>query len=104
MNTIAEDESITGPLGSVFHRIRVPPSLVPELAHMDWNKLGKRVMIDPVDGRISWISPDFTHESGTRAADKIVLPAGIALGEETTEGGGESLEKTGRPDKYRPGS
>ena len=43
-----------GPLGSEFWRIRVPPEAVPELAReIDWNRLGRRVVIDPVGGLIA---------------------------------------------------
>ncbi len=76
---------LTGPqkgsLGSVFWQMRAPPHAVGWLAsEADWNRLGKRVLIDPIEGLISWMSPSRAHESFARAADKVVDRAGERLG------------------------
>ena len=69
-----------GPLGSEFWRIRVPPEAIPELAReIDWNRLGRRVVIDPVGGLIAWMHPAGPHEGYADAADKVVERVGRRL-------------------------
>jgi len=64
---------VVGSLGSDFWRIRVPSSLVPELARkIDWNRMGRRVMIDAVKGVIVWMSPSSTHEGLAAASEDVV--------------------------------
>ena len=62
-----------GPMGSKFWRIEVPPDAVPSLAEkFDWNRLGRRVMIDAVGGIISWMNPSGAHADFSDAVDKTV--------------------------------
>ncbi len=64
---------IRGSLGSTFWRIRVPPNIVPQMAErMDWNRLGRRVLIDPARGLIAWMAPSSAHERFAAAADRVV--------------------------------
>ncbi len=71
------DAHFIGPMGSEFWQIKVPPEAVPLLAwKIDWNVLGRRVMIDPIAGIISWMNPSGPHVDMTDATDKIVEQAG----------------------------
>ncbi len=73
--------TLTGSLGSTFRQVRAPPDAVPEMAaEFDWNRLGRRVVIDPVAGLIAWMSPSSAHEGYARAADKVAEGAGERLG------------------------
>ena len=68
---------ITGSFGSIFRQIRVPPDVVPEMAEkIDWNLFGRRVIIDPLQGMIAWMTPSAAHESCAAAADKVAERAG----------------------------
>ena len=68
-------------MGSEFRQISVPPCIVPELAErVDWNKFGRRVMIDAVEGIIVWMNPSGLHEDFTEAADETVKAAARFLG------------------------
>ena len=69
----ASETHFIGPMGSEFWQIRVPPETIPAMAReFDWNRLGKRVMIDPITGIIAWMSPASAHEGLARDSDKIV--------------------------------
>ncbi|MDE0114718.1 MAG: hypothetical protein OXI87_06175 [Albidovulum sp.] len=58
MNEILARQRCVGPMGSEFWRIEVSPEIVPALAEKaDWNRMGRRVMIDAAKGIISWMSP-----------------------------------------------
>ncbi|MCY4300123.1 MAG: Uma2 family endonuclease [Aestuariivita sp.] len=71
---------VVGSLGSDFWRIRVPSLLVPELARkIDWNRMGRRVMIDAVKGVIVWMSPSSTHEGLAAASEDVVSFAAARL-------------------------
>ncbi len=73
MNEILERHRCVGSMGSEFWRIEVPPEIVPSLAaEFDWNRMGRRVMIDAAKGIISWMSPSSAHETLADAADKTV--------------------------------
>ncbi|MCY4459076.1 MAG: Uma2 family endonuclease [Albidovulum sp.] len=73
-----------GPMGSEFWRIEVPPEIVPALAEkLDWNRMGRRVMIDAAKGIISWMSPSSAHATFADAADETVKAAGRQLGVRT---------------------
>ena len=70
-----------GPLGSEFWRIAVPPDIVPVLAErVDWNRFGRRVMIDAAGGIIAWMNPSGPHEDYADAADRTVERAARLLG------------------------
>ncbi len=80
MPTPLDEHHIIGPLGSDFWRLRVPPELVPALAReFDWNRLGRRVMIDAREGIITWMSPSGTHEGLIESSDQTVKVAGAIL-------------------------
>ncbi len=65
-----------GPLGSEFWQIQVDPEAVPLLARkIDWNQLGRRVLIDASEGIISWMTTSPGHGSSTDASDNIVKAA-----------------------------
>ncbi|MDE2674039.1 MAG: hypothetical protein OXH65_02915 [Paracoccaceae bacterium] len=80
MTTTIDEHHVIGSLGSDFWRIKVPPELVPAMAReIDWNRFGRRVMIDAKEGIISWMTPSSLHADLSSASDKIVLLAGAAL-------------------------
>ncbi len=80
MPTTLDEHHIIGPLGSDFWRIKVPPELVPALAReFDWNRLGRRVMIDAREGIITWLSPSGTHEGLIESSGQTVKAAGAVL-------------------------
>ncbi len=52
--TQSNEQHVVGPLASDFWQIRVPPELITTMAReMDWDRLGKRVMIGVREGIIS---------------------------------------------------
>ena len=68
---------LTGSFGSTFWQIRVHPDIVPELAEkFDWNRLGGRVIIDPLQGLIAWMTPTSEHAGYAAAADRMAERAG----------------------------
>ena len=80
MTTTIDDHHVVGQLGSDFWRIKVQPELIPSMAQeFDWNRLGRRVMIDAKEGIISWMSPSSLHEDLASASDKVVPMAGVIL-------------------------
>ena len=103
MGTSLETESIIGPLGSEFYRIKVP-AIMREAINWDydWNKLGKRVMIDASAGIITWMSPGTTHEGAAAAADKIVMVAGMILNCPTVDRRGTRWKIPGGSGKNGP--
>ena len=62
----------TGSCGSVFQSVRIDPYFIPQAAQMDWNRMGRRVVLDAVRGIVSWMSPSRLHEKITHAAEKTV--------------------------------
>ena len=69
-----------GPMGSEFWRIAVPPEVVPALAErIDWNRMGRRVMIDAAGGIIAWMNPSGPHADFSDAADETVKRAARLL-------------------------
>ncbi|MDE2674037.1 MAG: Uma2 family endonuclease [Paracoccaceae bacterium] len=80
MTTTIDEHHVVGPLGSDFWRINVHPELIPSMAReFDWNRLGRRVMIDALGGIITWMNPSSTHADLARASDKVVLFVGSFL-------------------------
>lgn len=78
--TTTKDHHVIGPLGSDFWRIKVSPELIPALAReFDWNRLGRRVMIDSLAGIITWMNPSSTHADLASASEKVVMFAGSFL-------------------------
>lgn len=79
--TFAPQHSI-GSMGSEFWRIAVPPEIVPELAEkIDWNRFGRRVLVDAAEGIIHWMNPSGPHEDYADAAGKTIEAAARLLGE-----------------------
>jgi len=80
MAATTDEHHVIGPLGSDFWKLEVPPELVPALAReFDWNRMGRRVMIDAKEGIISWMSPSSLHEIFGFSSDEIVKEAGLVL-------------------------
>ena len=80
MATTTEENHIVGSLGSDFWKLKVPPELIPALAReFDWNRLGRRVMIDAREGIITWMNPSGSHVGQASASDKVVPLAGALL-------------------------
>ncbi|MCY4302446.1 MAG: Uma2 family endonuclease [Aestuariivita sp.] len=80
MTTSANPHHLVGSMGSDFWRITVPPQLIPEFAtKIDWNQIGRRVMIDAIDGIIVMMSPSSSHEVLGHSSDIIVMRAGNVL-------------------------
>jgi len=83
MPTTADEHHVIGPLGSDFWKLEVPPELAPALAReFDWNRMGRRVMIDAREGIIAWMSPSGTHEGLIESSDLTVKVAGSVLNTE----------------------
>ncbi len=81
MNETLARHRCVGSMGSEFWRIEVPPEIVPALAaEFDWNRMGRRVMIDAAMGIISWMSPSSAHATFADAADETVEAAARLLG------------------------
>ncbi len=81
MNEISARHRCVGSMGSEFWRIEFPPEIVPALAaEFDWNRMGRRVMIDAAMGIISWISPSSAHATFAVAAVKTVERVARLLG------------------------
>ena len=80
MTTAAEEHHVVGPLGSDFWRIKVPPELVPSMAReFNWNRLGRRVTINGLDGIISWMNPSSSHVGQASASEKVIPLAAAIL-------------------------
>ena len=76
MLTTTAEEHFIGPLRSDFWRLRVPPERIPEI---DWNSMGRRVMIDVGEGIVTWMNPSASHKRRVSASDKVVSLAGALL-------------------------
>ena len=61
-----------GSCGSVFGCIRMTEEDIVRASDMDWNRLGKRIVIDPVRRFISWMSPSGQHAILTGAVGDAV--------------------------------
>ena len=59
----------------------MPPEIVPALAErIDWNRMGRRVMIDAAGGIIAWMNPSGPNATFSDAADETVKRAARMLG------------------------
>ena len=100
MTTTIDEHHATGSLGSDFWQINVPPELIPVLAReFDWNRMGRRVMIDAQEGIIAWMSPSSTHEILGKATDLTVRMAGAVLNKHVREMGGTRWKGPNDPEK-----
>ena len=80
MTTSADDHHVIGSLGSDFWKLKVPPELIPSLAmKFDWNRLGRRVMINAGEEIISWMNPSSSHVEQASASEKVVPLAAAIL-------------------------
>ena len=79
------EETITGPMGSEFHRISglTPDGVLDRVREMDRRGAGRRVFADAVRGIVAWMSPSSAHESLAGAADDIIRQSGSILGWES---------------------
>ncbi len=91
-------ETATGSMGSRVHRIdNIPVDMMERLASMDWNRAGRRVMIDAAQGIICWMSPSSAHEDFAEAARDVVEIAGSLLGKQVVLKGGTRWKRPGDP-------
>ncbi len=91
-------ECATGSMGSRVHRIdNIPLDMMERLASMDWNRAGRRVMIDAARGIICWMSPSSVHEVNAKATDRLVEIAGSLLGKQVALLGGTRWKRPGDP-------
>jgi len=66
-------ERTVGSMGSEYVRFRLDPEIVPLLtAKFDWNRLARRVFIDPVSGLVDLMTPSSAHERYSRGADRFM--------------------------------
>ncbi|MCY4306711.1 MAG: hypothetical protein OXC57_00390 [Rhodobacteraceae bacterium] len=80
MTSTADDHHVIGPLGSNFWKLELPPELVSALAReFDWNRMGKRVMIDAREGITIWMTPSSLHVDPATAGDKVIPSAAAIL-------------------------
>ena len=75
-----------GSFGSEFRLISFPPGMVARAAAMDWNIMGRRVILDAVRGFVSWMSPSRTHETVSNAAGKVIDRAAGMTGTDISVG------------------
>lgn len=71
--------TLTGPLGSTIHVLRVDAATVTALAEIDWNRSFPRVCLDPVRGLITLMSPSRLHGDLAEILSHIVDTAGSAV-------------------------
>lgn len=76
-------ERVRGSMGSEYVRFRLDPEAVPLLTEkFDWNRLARRVFIDPVTGFVDLMTPSSTHERHARGTDwmmEAVARKGVAV-------------------------
>ncbi len=74
-------DRVIGSMGSEYIRFRLDPETVPLLtAQFDWNRLAKRVFIDPVTGFVDLMTPSPEHEFHARGADTVARALAGRLG------------------------
>ena len=61
-----------GSMGSEYTRFYLDPEVIPLLAKLDWDKIARRVFIDPVSGLIALMTPSPEHERYSRGADRFM--------------------------------
>ena len=69
-----------GSMGSRFEAIRMSRESLIRAADFDWNRLGRRVVLDLAEGLVSWMSPTGMHEKITYGAEKNVEIASDCCG------------------------
>ncbi len=71
-----------GPLGSDFWQLRLDPEMVEYMNYriIDWNILGRRMMVDTREGIVSWINRSGMNADIMIAVDDIVETSGDVLG------------------------
>ncbi len=66
-------ERVIGSMGSEYIRFKLDPEIVPLLTRkFDWNRLARRVFIDPVTGFVDLMTPSPEHEFHARGSDIIL--------------------------------
>ncbi len=89
--------TITGPLGSTIHVLRVDAETIERLTVIDWNRHFPRATLDPVRGLISLMSPSRLHEGVADALDKIVDQAAAMIGRASTGLGSTRYRRKSEP-------
>ena len=72
MGTVSPQGQTTCSFGSTAAWFRVPPQAVADLAKLDWNMVGKRVVVDPLIGFVSWMTPSSAHERFAHTAGDVI--------------------------------
>ena len=72
MGTVSPQGQSTCSFGSTSAWFRVPPQAVADLAKLDWNMVGKRVVVDPLIGFVSWMTPSSAHERFSHTAGDVI--------------------------------
>ena len=65
-------ERSIGSMGSEYRRFHIDPEALPLFEDFDWNRLARRVFIDPVTGLIALMTPSPQHEGYAGGADRLV--------------------------------
>ena len=91
-------ERSVGSMGSVCRTYRFLPEDIPRLAEFDWNRLARRVFIDPVSGLIALMSPSSDHESYANGIDRMVDAIGRSLDTRSINLGSTRWRRPGDPE------
>lgn len=92
-------ERSVGSMGSVCRTYRFLPEDIPRLAEFDWNRLARRVFIDPVSGLIALMSPSSDHESYANGIDRIVQDLSLVSGIRVVTLGSTRWRRPNDPEK-----
>ena len=92
-------ERTVGSMGSEFTRFRFAPEEIPVLAGLDWNKLARRVFIDPASGVIALMSPSSKHERYAWGAGLTAIAIGERLSIRAIALGATRWRRPEDPDK-----
>ncbi len=91
-------ERTIGSMGSVCRTYRFLPEDIPRLAELDWNRLARRVFIDPVSGLIALMSPSSDHERYAGGVDRMVDAMGRSLDTRSINLGSTRWRRPGDPE------
>ena len=92
-------ERTVGSMGSEFTRFRFAPEEIPVLAGLDWNRLARRVFIDPASGVIALMSPSSKHERYAWGAGLTAIAIGERLSIRAIALGATRWRRPEDPDK-----
>ncbi len=88
-----------GSMGSLFRTYRFRPEEIPILAEIDWNRLARRVFIDPITGLIALMSPSSEHENYAGGIDRLVQDVSLAMGTRVVTLGSTRWRRPGDPER-----